>query len=79
MTKGILFIVGGVGLVLLAAFIYVNNDLKTAVREKVSKLEMITDDTVETNKSGKQESEEEALDAAFGQDEVDDAFNDIAE
>ncbi len=88
--RGVLFAVGGIALVLFAAFIYINNDLgpssvrQTIEREVVSKLPPVPGvpvrDQVDLDSSDvvKPESDSE-LDAVFNVDEPEDNFDDLVE
>lgn len=88
--KGVLFAVGGMALVLFAAFIYINNDLgpsairQTIEREVISKLPAVPGVPTE-NQAGltgsdiaKPESDAD-LDAVFNADEPADNFDDLVE
>ena len=89
-TKGVLFAIGGIALVLFAAFIYINNDLgpsairQTLEKEVISKLPVIpgTSDSVKesqkTSDATKAESDSN-LDSAFNADEPADNFDDLVD
>lgn len=88
--KGVLFAVGGIALVLFAAFIYINNDLgpsairQTIEREVISKLPVVPGTPyekqidLEDSDVAKPESDAD-LDAVFNADEPADNFDDLVE
>lgn len=91
-TKGVLFAVGGVVLVLFAVFIYINNDLgsgqfvKRVQQEVVGKLPVVPvkeDDNGAGSKVDQtdvtQTQSDAQLDAVFEKDEVVDNFDDLVE
>jgi len=89
-TKGVLFAIGGIALVLFAAFIYINNDLgpsairQTIEREVISKLPVVpgtpSENQVDLESSDVAKPESDAnLDAVFNADELVDNFDDLVE
>lgn len=91
-TKGVLFALGGIALVLFAAFIYINNDLgpsairQTIEREVISKLPVVpgvpSENQVDLEDSDsyvtKSDSDSD-IDAVFNEDEPEDNFDDLVE
>ena len=89
-TKGVLFALGGIALVLFAAFIYINNDLgPSAIRqalekEVISKLPVVPgtpsekQSDIENSNVTKTEPDSD-LDAVFNADEPADNFDDLVE
>ena len=89
-TKGVLFAIGGIALVLFAAFIYINNDLgpsairQTVEREVISKLSVVpgvpTENQVDLTGSDVTKTESDSdLDAVFNADEPADNFDDLVD
>jgi len=89
-TKGVLFAIGGIALVLFAAFIYINNDLgpsairQTIEREVISKLPVVpgtpSENQVDLESSDDAKPESDSnLDAVFNADEPADNFDDLVE